>query len=617
MRETKTLLTIVIWIDTMHSDINQEILAQFETAFNRIETSGVPGYESIKSKVAEFLGYCSSGAMPLVLLQQKVVAIKKELQIIDAMSNHGYLYLAYETAKKNLEGATKKRVEGDNIDPERVSLISTLQGKAKIQETIKEPETVPVTIFDLVESYDLSSIPTDLKDDQTSTISRKSRSIIKSLAENVDKVDFERAVVRMAKRIRTVLNEVQIANDIGKYNRFGHWGIYEKGMAGIKQHGHSDLILPNQTPTHLGKIGGVNVSLVDVVSHVRDGNHHGYVMSHDDEGNIHHILNVTKPFGFAKDTLVTKVATNNPTIKSPIKMHDVYHHLVKNGLTLMSDSNQSHGGIHIWKSLAQKPDVNVYGWDLKNDRPINTDDHLHDISDTHVDYERYSADPVDKELESHILKHHRLIATKKDLTEETLNEVFLFHEPKSYKFQDSMYYDGNKFNDIKDYLTTTHKETDLGKIGNKLHVTQFQERGAGKIVTHDDEGNIHHVMTYERPYTSSPNTLKIKLITANDKYKVTGAHELYHHLMDRGHIIESDTDQTPGGLHIWKKLSRMPGVNVHGWDTHKNVPVNSDRYLRDTSDTHTSDSDLKDSPDMETYQKKANNKHAVVLVAHK
>lgn len=587
MREMRTHLTIAIWIDTMHSDINQEILAQFETAFNRIETSGVTGYESIKPKVAEFLGYCSSGTMPLVLLQQKIVAIKKELQPIDAMSNHGYLYLAYETAKKNLEGATKKRVEGDNIDPERVSLISTLQGKAKIQEATKEPETVPVSIFDIIESYDLSSIPTDLKDDQTSTISRKSRSIIKSLAENVDKVDFERAVVRMAKRIRSVLNEVQIANDIGKYNRFSHWGLYEKGMSGIKQHGHSDLILPNQTPTHLGKIGDLNVSLVNAVSHVKDGNHHGYVMSHDDEGNIHHVLNVTKPFGFANDTLVTKLASNNPSIKSPIKMHDVYHHLVKNGLTLMSDANQSHGGIHIWKSLAQKPDVNVYGWDLKNDRPINTDEHLHDISDTHTDYEQYSADPVDKELESHILKHHRLIATKKDLTEEKLNEIYLLDYDKSQKFEDNPFYGHSTINDAREYQGHFAKETDLGNVG-PLHISQFEEQTRngprGRIMTHDDDGRIHHVLTYVKPYENSPNTIKVRSITANDKHKVVGAHELYHHLLNQGTTIESGEDMTMGGLKVWHKLASMPGVKTHGWDGQRNIPIHTDSILNPTKD---------------------------------
>lgn len=580
MRETKTLLTIVIWIDTMHSDINQEILAQFETAFNRIETSGVPGYESIKSKVAEFLGYCSSGAMPLVLLQQKVVAIKKELQIIDAMSNHGYLYLAYETAKKNLEGATKKRVDGDNIDPERVSLISTLQGKAKIQEAIKEPETVPVTIFDLVESYDLSSIPTDLKDDQTSTISRKSRSIIKSLAENVDKVEFERAVVRMAKRIRSVLNEVHLANDIGKYNRFGHWGIYEKGMAGIKQHGHSDLILPNQEPTTLGKIGNLNISLINAVSHVKDGNHHGYVMSHDDQGNIHHILNVTKPFGYANDTLVTKLATNNPSIQSPIKMHDVYHHLVNKGLTLMSDSNQSQGGIHIWKKLAQKPDVNVYGWDIKNDKPINTDEHLNDLSDTHADFENYSSDPIDREKESHILNHHRLIATKKDLSEETLNEIYMLQSGKDKKFEDEPFYGKSTINNAREYQGHFSKESDLGSIG-PLHVSQFEEQTRsgprGRIMTHDDAGKIHHVLTYTKPHETP--TIRVESLTANDEGKMIGAHELLHHLINRDHRIESGNLMTMGGLKVLQKLSAISGVHIHGWDEDKKLPIQSDEIL--------------------------------------
>lgn len=47
---------------------------------------------------------------------------------------------------------------------------------------------------------------------------------------------------------------------------------------------------------------------------------------------------------------------------STVKAHDVYHHLIKQGKTLASDSKQSEGGKRIWQKLAKTRGVNVHGW---------------------------------------------------------------------------------------------------------------------------------------------------------------------------------------------------------------------------------------------------------------
>lgn len=211
-----------------------------------------------------------------------------------------------------------------------------------------------------------------------------------------------------------------------------------------------------------------------------------------------------------------------------------------------------------------------------------------------------------KKIEQDRVMHNR------EIKEDTLNEVILVGIGKHEKFDDDIFY--GKHNDIhtaRDYLTTYAKEEDLGKVGEHTNVSKFEDphRNKGHILTHDANGVVHHVMTYERPYKESPNTLVVKTITGNDyAHKELGAHDLYHHLLNKGHIIQSDLDQSEGGLRVWKKLSRMPGVNVHAWDLGKDEPVNSDRFLRSTEDTHTQlSSGIKDHALM----------HDIVLVAHK
>ena len=55
-----------------------------------------------------------------------------------------------------------------------------------------------------------------------------------------------------------------------------------------------------------------------------------------------------------------------------------------------------------------------------------------------------------------------------------------------------------------------------------------------------------------------------------------GAHELYHHLITHHDKMLTSFAQSPGGRKVWKKLSGMKNINVHGWDTEQNKPVNID-----------------------------------------
>lgn len=55
-----------------------------------------------------------------------------------------------------------------------------------------------------------------------------------------------------------------------------------------------------------------------------------------------------------------------------------------------------------------------------------------------------------------------------------------------------------------------------------------------------------------------------------------GAHELYHHLITHHDKMLTSFAQSPGGRKVWKKLSGMKNINIHGWDAEQNKPVNID-----------------------------------------
>ena len=64
--------------------------------------------------------------------------------------------------------------------------------------------------------------------------------------------------------------------------------------------------------------------------------------------------------------------------ESTVKAHEVYHHLIKQGKVLASDSKQSEGGKRIWHKLAKTRGVNVHGW--HNGKAVNVkvgDDETH------------------------------------------------------------------------------------------------------------------------------------------------------------------------------------------------------------------------------------------------
>ena len=76
------------------------------------------------------------------------------------------------------------------------------------------------------------------------------------------------------------------------------------------------------------------------------------------------------------------------------------------------------------------------------------------------------------------------------------------------------------------------------------------------------------------------------------------AHLLYAAAVKAGITLLTD-EQSIGGMKVWKKLSKVKGVTVYGWDKNKKKPINLGPTFDDESETHGTWADSKsDSEDL-------------------
>lgn len=66
------------------------------------------------------------------------------------------------------------------------------------------------------------------------------------------------------------------------------------------------------------------------------------------------------------------------------------------------------------------------------------------------------------------------------------------------------------------------------------------------------------------------------------------AHKVYAAFVKAGYLLISGSQQSPGGMAVWKKLSKESGVNVHGWNIVTKQAVNLGDEFDDESDSHAS-----------------------------
>ena len=71
----------------------------------------------------------------------------------------------------------------------------------------------------------------------------------------------------------------------------------------------------------------------------------------------------------------------------PVKMHDVYHHILKRGhQTSLVGDNQSTGAIGVWNKLSKKSGMTIHGW--SKGKPVNLGKFSNDADEdeTHTPY---------------------------------------------------------------------------------------------------------------------------------------------------------------------------------------------------------------------------------------
>lgn len=94
---------------------------------------------------------------------------------------------------------------------------------------------------------------------------------------------------------------------------------------------------------------------------------------------------------------VLKVGGASSTGKSPVKMHDFYHHLLKKHIKALVGTNHSEGAKKVWQKLGSKPGISLHGW--HKNKPVNLDHK--DEMETHGPRARYNErdrrDPSEKE----------------------------------------------------------------------------------------------------------------------------------------------------------------------------------------------------------------------------
>lgn len=157
----------------------------------------------------------------------------------------------------------------------------------------------------------------------------------------------------------------------------------------------------------------------------------------------------------------------------------------------------------------------------------------------------------------------------------------------------------------------------LGKHVGKIPGTKFHSKM-------DDGRNLHHSRDKfedDHYYASDPKTGHVNAAVSmhhnrfvSKEHKIGLAvssgggnlHHIYHHLITKHHYIITSNEQSEGGKHIWSKLSKMKGVNVHGYDPQTKKPHHVDLEKDHPEETHISNRNkdkIYDNP-KEKYSKK-------------
>ena len=125
----------------------------------------------------------------------------------------------------------------------------------------------------------------------------------------------------------------------------------------------------------------------------------------------------------------------------------------------------------------------------------------------------------------------------------------------------------------------------VADMGRGLQLWSWTERGTVTYYVFDTRTRTSQLGTTGRPYTTNRNSFVIQGVYSGPKNTYRAA-DLYAFLiLNQGLTLVSDNKQSTGGYRVWQELERRyKNINIHGFDTRTNEPVNV--TTQDEPDTH-------------------------------
>jgi len=132
----------------------------------------------------------------------------------------------------------------------------------------------------------------------------------------------------------------------------------------------------------------------------------------------------------------------------------------------------------------------------------------------------------------------------------------------------------------------------VADMGNGYQLWSWTSHGTVTYYVFDNKTRTCQLGTTGRPYKSNPNSFVIQGVYSGPKNQYRAA-DLYAFLiLNQGLTLVSDNKQSEGGYRVWQELEkRYKNINVHGFDTNTNKPVNV--TTQDEPLTHVARSDVK------------------------
>jgi hypothetical protein len=132
----------------------------------------------------------------------------------------------------------------------------------------------------------------------------------------------------------------------------------------------------------------------------------------------------------------------------------------------------------------------------------------------------------------------------------------------------------------------------VAEMGNGYQLWSWTDRGTVTYYVFDTNTRTCQLGTTGRPYKTNADSFVVQGVYSGPRNQYRAA-DLYAFLIiNRGLTLVSDNKQSEGGYRVWQELERRyRKINVHGFDTRTNKPVNV--TTKDEPDTHVSRADVK------------------------